>query len=129
MKKIGLTLFALATLAACNNDPKPTDAKTTDAPAADAGPASNPDYEAGLKLVASSDCFTCHKVDDVITGPSYRDVANKYASQAPDIIPKLAEKIIKGGSGVWGSAPMLAHPSISQADAETMVKYILTLKK
>ena len=129
MKKIGLTLFAFAALAACNNDSKTTDTKTGETPAAATGPTSNPDYKPGFDLVASSDCFQCHKVDDAFTGPSYRDVANKYASEAPGVIPKLAEKIIKGGSGVWGPAPMLPHPSLSEADAETMVKYILTLKK
>lgn len=129
MKRIGLTLLTLATLVACNNDPKSSDTKTEDKPAAAAGPSSNPDYEPGLKLTAASDCATCHKVNEVLTGPSYQDIANKYGAEAPGIIPKLAEKIISGGSGVWGSIPMLAHPTISQADAETMVKYILTFKK
>ena len=131
MKRIFLTMVTLAVLVACNNDPK-TPAATTPgeaAPAADAGPSSNPDYTAGLELVAKSDCVTCHRVDEVLTGPSYKDISAKYASQAPGIIPSLAEKIIKGGSGVWGQLPMLAHPDLPQADAETMVKYILTLKK
>jgi cytochrome c len=81
-----------------------------------------------LELIAKSDCLTCHKVDEKLTGPSYREVANKYASQAPGIIPTLAEKIVKGGSGNWGEVPMLPHPTVSQADAEKMVKYILLLK-
>ena len=41
----------------------------------------------------------------------------------------LAEKVIKGGSGVWGAVPMTPHPQISQEDAEAMVKYVLLLKK
>ena len=41
----------------------------------------------------------------------------------------LAGKIINGGQGNWGEVPMSAHPQISQADAEEMVKYILTIKK
>jgi cytochrome c len=128
MKKIGLTIFTIATLVACGNDPKTTDTASSDAKPEASGPSANPDYAAGFELVAKSDCFQCHKVDDVLVGPSYRDVANKYASQAPGVIPELAGKIIKGSSGVWGPAMMLPHASLSQADAETMVKYILTLK-
>ncbi|MET0635248.1 MAG: c-type cytochrome [Chitinophagaceae bacterium] len=129
MKKTGITIFALVALLACNNDPKTNEANDSSKPAAAAeGPSSNPDYAPGLKLVAESDCFQCHKVDEGITGPSYRAVANKFASQAPGIIPVLAGKIINGSTGEWGTAVMLPHPSLSEADAETMVKYILTLK-
>lgn len=135
MKKILIATFALTALIACNSggDTKATDAEKKDAgtPATSTAPdpASNPDYEKGLALVGQSDCFTCHKVDEGIQGPSYRDVANKYAGEGSAIVPKLAEKIIKGGTGVWGQVPMIAHPAISQEDAEAMVKYILLLKK
>jgi len=130
MKRIFITAIAFASLVACNSNSsskeatetkevkKPDETSITD----------NPDYPAGLELIAKSDCLTCHKVDEKLTGPSYRDVANKYASQAPGIVPTLAAKVIKGGSGVWGEVPMLPHATISQADAETMVKYILLLK-
>ena len=126
MKKVVLSLGLLAIIVACNNDPKKDTGETKTEQTAT--PASNPDYEAGLALVAKSDCVTCHRVDEVQTGPSYKAIAGKYASQVPDIIPTLAGKIIKGGSGNWGSIPMLAHPGVSQEDAETMVKYIMTLK-
>jgi cytochrome c len=132
MKRIFFASFAFATmLVACNsNDSKTGDTKATDdKKAAETSITDNPDYKAGFDLIAKSDCFTCHKVDDAVTGPSYRDVANKYASQAPGIIPQLAEKIIKGGTGVWGQVPMLPHPNVTQADAEAMVKYVLLLKK
>ena len=128
MKKIWISCIVFVALAACNNDSaSKTDAK--DAKPAESSLSNNPDYQKGLELIANSDCLTCHKVDEAYTGPTYRDVANKYASQAPGIIPELAGKIVKGGSGVWGQVPMTAHPAISQADAEAMVKYILLLKK
>jgi cytochrome c len=88
----------------------------------------NPDYEKGLGLLAKSDCLTCHKVDEKIVGPTYRDVANKYENTS-DNIKMLAGKIIKGGTGVWGAEIMTPHPTVSQEDAEAMVKYILLLKK
>jgi cytochrome c len=86
---------------------------------------SNPDYQKGLTLVAGRDCLSCHAVNEKLLGPSYRSIANKYDSSA---VTTLAQKIIKGGQGVWGQVPMTAHPQVSQADAEQMVKYILLLK-
>lgn len=90
---------------------------------------SDPVYKKGLGLIAKSDCLTCHKVDEKLVGPSYREVAEKYAGAPNDVVTALAEKIIKGGVGNWGNVPMLPHPAISQEDAETMIRYILLLKK
>ncbi|MFZ9492562.1 MAG: c-type cytochrome, partial [Burkholderiaceae bacterium] len=62
-------------------------------------------------------------------GPSYKEIAIKYADAPNDVVSALAKKIIEGGVGNWGNVPMTPHPSISQDDAETMVRYILTLNK
>ncbi|HKO78774.1 MAG TPA: c-type cytochrome [Chitinophagaceae bacterium] len=132
MKRVLVTSIALAVLVACNSGGEKTETKAEEKKeekAAETDITQTPEYTEGLELISKSDCFTCHKVDEPLTGPPYRDVANKYASQAPAIIPQLAEKIIKGGTGVWGQVPMLPHPAISQSDAEKMVKYILLLKK
>jgi cytochrome c len=131
MKRIFITAIVIASLVACNSNSdgsKDAATETKEEKKAEVSITDNPDYQAGLDLIVKSDCLTCHKPTEKLTGPSYQDVANKYASQAPAIIPQLAEKIIKGGSGVWGQVPMLPHANISQADAETMVKYILLLK-
>ena len=132
MKKIFITAIALAVLIACNNESKSDSAdkakdKTEEKPA-ETSITDNPDYQAGLELISKSDCLTCHRPAEKLTGPAYQDVANKYASQAPGIIPQLADKIISGGTGVWGQVPMLPHPTISKEDAEKMVKYVLLLK-
>ena len=92
-------------------------------------PQSNPVYTKGLGLVAKSDCLTCHKIDDKLIGPSYKEIAIKYADAPNDVVTALAKKIINGSVGNWGNVPMTPHPSISQDDAETMVRYILTLNK
>ena len=89
----------------------------------------NPDYQKGLSLVAKNQCLTCHNVDEAVTGPPYREVAKKYAGMPDTIVSHLAKKIISGGNGVWGEIFMTPHPTLSQADAEAMVKYILLLKK
>lgn len=89
----------------------------------------DPVYTKGLGLVAQSDCLTCHKIDDKLIGPSYKEIALKYKDAPNDVVTALAEKIVKGGVGNWGNVPMTPHPSISQEDAETMVRYILLLNK
>ena len=133
MKKLLLLIpVSLIVLIACNSDSKPAEEKKeeTTAPTTPVveDVTQNPAYKAGLALIGQSDCLTCHRPAEKLTGPAYQDVANKYASQAPGIIPQLADKIISGGTGVWGQVPMLPHPTVSHEDAEKMVKYILLLK-
>ena len=82
----------------------------------------------GEKLIAKSDCIGCHNKDKKVVGPSYVDIANKYAANDKNI-NYLSGKIIKGGSGVWGTLPMGAHASLTKDDAKSMEKYILSLKK
>lgn len=82
----------------------------------------------GEKLIAKSDCIGCHNKDKKVVGPSYVDIANKYAANDKNI-NYLSGKIIKGGSGIWGTLPMGAHASLTKNDAKSMVKYILSLKK
>lgn len=82
----------------------------------------------GEKLIAKSDCIGCHKLDKKLIGPSYLDIAKKYESNDKNVA-YLSGKIIKGGSGVWGSMPMSAHASLKKNDANSMAKYILSLKK
>ena len=80
----------------------------------------------GEALVKASDCKTCHHPTNKLIGPSHTDVAKKYDFTEANV-KLLAEKIMKGGSGVWGQVPMAAHPDLSQADAEKMARYVLSL--
>ena len=81
----------------------------------------------GKELIEKSDCSGCHKQQDKLVGPSYKEISLKYQNES-DASSMLVEKIITGGKGTWGEIPMTAHPQISQADAEEMVKYILSVK-
>lgn len=81
----------------------------------------------GAQLISSSDCLGCHKEQEKLVGPGYKEVAAKYPATEENI-DKLANKIITGGSGVWGSVPMTPHPNLALNDAKEMVKYILSLK-
>jgi len=80
----------------------------------------------GQALVDQSDCKTCHHPTNKIIGPAHTDVAKKYEFTQANVT-MLADKIIKGGQGVWGEIPMSAHPDISHADAEKMAMYVLSL--
>jgi cytochrome c len=72
-------------------------------------------------------CMACHAMDRKIVGPSYKDVAAKYTGQK-DAVDKMAEKIIKGGAGVWGAVPMPANPRVSPAEAKQLAVWILSVK-
>lgn len=139
MKKVFLTLSVISILVACgSNDANNTPAETSGTAAEQPTSATNepavvdisnhPDYKAGLALEAKSDCAACHKVDDKLVGPSFREIANKYTNDEATV-SMLADKIISGGSGNWGQQIMTPHPTLSKEDAQTMVKYILLLKK
>lgn len=82
---------------------------------------------ADLALATAKNCMACHAVDKKLVGPSYKDVAAKYAGQK-DAADKLAAKVIKGGSGVWGPVPMPANAQVSPDEAKKLVAWILTQK-
>lgn len=81
----------------------------------------------GELLISKSDCFACHKIQDKLLGPSYKEIANKYAKNKTNI-DYLVNKVKVGGSGVWGAVPMSPHPNLSDDDARDMILYILSLK-
>lgn len=78
-------------------------------------------------LAKSKNCLACHAVQTKLVGPAYKDVAAKYAGQK-DAEGKLVQKVMKGGSGVWGPVPMPANPQVSEAEAHTLVKWVLAQK-
>ena len=82
---------------------------------------------ASADLAQKKNCLACHSVDKKVIGPSYKEVAAKYAGQK-DAADKLAQKITKGGSGVWGAVPMPANPQVSEAEAKQLAAWVLTAK-
>ena len=78
-------------------------------------------------LATAKNCMACHAIDKKLVGPSYKDVAKKYAGQK-DAVDKLADKIIKGGSGVWGPVPMPANTQVNEAEAKKLAAWVLTQK-
>ncbi|PUA18251.1 c-type cytochrome [Glaciimonas sp. PCH181] len=82
---------------------------------------------ADIDLARAKNCMACHAIGNKVVGPAFKDVAKKYAGQT-DVEDKLAQKVMKGGSGVWGPIPMPANAQVSDAEAHTLVKWILSLK-
>jgi cytochrome c len=75
-------------------------------------------------LATSKNCMSCHALDKKLVGPSYKDVAAKYAKDK-GAVDMLAAKIVKGGAGVWGPVPMPANPQVNEADAKKLAAWVL----
>ncbi len=128
MKKVNLILAALLVLTvfSCGQKEK-KNAEDYGTPTEESTPQASVDViTQGESLVKASDCKTCHHKTNKIIGPPHMDVAKKYEFTEANV-KMIAEKIIKGGQGVWGQIPMTAHADISQADAEKMARYVLSL--
>ncbi|WP_395054986.1 c-type cytochrome [Polaromonas sp.] len=82
---------------------------------------------ADLQLATAKNCMACHAVATKIVGPSFKDVAAKYTGQK-DAVDKLASKIVKGGSGVWGPVPMPANAQVNDAEAKKLAAWVMTAK-
>ena len=82
---------------------------------------------ASADLAQKKNCMACHAVDKKLIGPGYKEVAAKYAGQK-DATDKLAQKIVKGGSGVWGQVPMPANPQVTDAEAKQLAAWVMSLK-
>ncbi len=78
-------------------------------------------------LAQKKNCMACHAVDKKVLGPGFKEIAAKYTGQK-DAADKLAAKVMKGGTGVWGNIPMPANPQVTDAEAKQLVGWILTLK-
>ena len=81
---------------------------------------------ASADLAAKKNCMACHAVDKKLVGPAYKDVAAKYAGNKT-AAAKLADKIVKGGVGVWGQIPMPAN-NVTPDEAKALAAWVLSTK-
>lgn len=78
-------------------------------------------------LAKSKNCLGCHTVEKKLVGPAYKDIAKKRAGEkGADAV--LAQKIRAGSKGEWGGAEMPPNAAVSETDAATLAKWILSLK-
>ena len=82
---------------------------------------------ASADLAQKKNCMACHATDKKLVGPAYKEVAAKYAGQK-DAVDKLAQKVIKGSTGVWGPVPMPANAQVSEAEAKQLAAWVLAAK-
>jgi len=87
-----------------------------------ARPAAASGGAAALALAKKHNCLACHGVGNKIVGPALNDVARKYTGRA-DAADYLAQRILGGGSGVWGNIPMPAQ-TLPQADAQAIAQWL-----
>ena len=77
-------------------------------------------------ILNKAGCMACHAKDKKLVGPAFKDIAAKYKGQT-DAPAKLAEKVRKGGSGVFGPIPMSPNgpDKISDGDLKIALEAIL----
>lgn len=137
MKSLAFGVIAIASMAyACGGGSSSSSSETatssTPAPAATQSLEDkykdDPVFVAGSAKAKEAGCTACHMVERKIVGPSYADVAAKYENTAENV-ELLTSRVINGNVGEWGEVPMPAHPHLDNEDVETIVKYVLLLKK
>lgn len=81
---------------------------------------------ASEQLARQKGCMACHDMRAKKIGPTYPDIAKRYANRA-DAVDYLASRIKNGGVGVWGSVPM-PRQNVSDAEARQLAQWIMSLK-
>lgn len=100
--------------------------KNLDKAGADLGHKEGTDTPKGKSLILASDCQSCHAENKLSVGPAYKEIAKRYKKES-NAVSLLSQKVIKGGSGVWGEVAMPAHPTLKESDAKEMIEWILSL--
>jgi S-disulfanyl-L-cysteine oxidoreductase SoxD len=78
----------------------------------------------GSALARKHNCTACHASASKLVGPSYAQIAAKYAGDAA-AVGKMMQKIKSGGSGAWGAIPMPAHASLNESDLRALSEWSL----
>jgi cytochrome c len=82
---------------------------------------------ADMALANAKNCMSCHHSDRKVVGPAMKEIAKRYANE-PLALATLTTKIQKGGAGVWGVVPMPANPQVSEAEAQKLAAWVLSLR-
>jgi S-disulfanyl-L-cysteine oxidoreductase SoxD len=78
-----------------------------------------------LALAQAKGCMACHGVDKRVVGPGYQEIAARYKGDA-GALPKLVAKVKAGGAGVWGAIPMPPSSGLSDDEAASLVRWVLS---
>ncbi|CAB3756867.1 cytochrome C [Burkholderia sp. MSh2] len=89
--------------------------------------AARADQADGLALAQRKNCMACHAIGKPLMGPSFQDIAGKYAARG-DAADYLAQSIVKGSVGVWGNVPMPANTQLTNSEAHTLAQWVLSVR-
>ena len=80
------------------------------------------------EAMTKAGCVACHAQDKKLVGPAFKDIAAKYRGNK-DAAAQLADKVRKGGKGVWGPIPMppSGADKIGDADLKAALDWVLAL--
>jgi cytochrome c len=127
MKNVIMSLICIIIFGCNSNNKKYSNSTSaTDSLINSAGNIADSNYREGARLIAANDCLTCHRVEQKIVAPSYREVAAKYHFNEGNV-ENLSHSIIYGSKGLWGNKEMTAHSTLDPKDAKEMARYILSL--
>ncbi|MGY6521977.1 MAG: c-type cytochrome [Mongoliitalea sp.] len=134
LKSLSIGLMAIATLSfACSGGGSSSETASS-TPAAPVKVSledkykDDPIFIEGSAKAKQAGCTACHMIERKIVGPSYADVAEKYEN-TPENIAMLTAHVINGNVGNWGEIQMPAHPHLAKEEVETIIKYVLLLKR
>jgi cytochrome c len=97
------------------------------APAPDtlaAAPAAGASGDSVGRLLESHACVGCHALDKKVVGPSFREIAQRYAADG-GAAARLAAKVRDGGQGAWGAIPMPPATGIPDAELGRLIEWVL----
>lgn len=76
------------------------------------------------ELLVKHTCFTCHKADVKLIGPSWIDIASKGLKKA-----ELVQAVYAPDQNRWpGYPPMMPMPQVPKKDLEKIADWLLKLK-
>jgi len=81
---------------------------------------------AATALAEKHMCLACHKIDARSVGPSFREIAAKYAGDA-GAADKMLAKVKNGGRGAWGNVPMPPNKDVPDDDIKAIVVWVLSV--
>lgn len=113
-KRLAVLLLTCA-LAACSDEEAVRPAVISDAEAAE--------------MLNHYACNACHEVDELRLGPSFHDIALRYADDPDTNEDRLVAKVIHGGAGSWGAVPMVSNPRMPEEDVRQIVHWIMSLEQ
>jgi cytochrome c len=87
-----------------------------------------PEAAASMELARARNCMACHAVERKLIGPSFKEIAARYASGGDAAVKLMASKIVNGGAGAWGAVPMPANPKVTADEAQKLAQWVLATK-